>query len=321
MACRKIKSLSVNSILLGLFLLPAVGRALDLTIEPRLQTGIIDYQFEQKPVSVSNEKTGKFAKDHGFKLVSALSFVGGGATLFLDRFFVDLYVQKAFSGSDTASQLYDFNLSFPSGDETVGLEGSYPYIIDSDFEREEYSFSTGYALGSQWVVFGGYRKAKTNFSDTMSLKTEIKGSVDSLEFPLAITAQGKRRTSFKQDGYFIGGVYAFNIGNHVIISLNAAVAFLDGKYDSRGSLETDATATVDGEQIDVPVPSSNIGTNHDGDTTGLSLGAALKGRIGERLGYALSVDGYSYDFEANQEYIADLSESVLRFSAGLSYQF
>jgi hypothetical protein len=247
--------------------------------------------------------------------------LNGGATLFLDRFFVDLYVQKAFSGSDTASQLYDFNLSFPSGDETVGLEGSYPYIIDSDFEREEYSFSTGYALGSQWVVFGGYRKAKTNFSDTMSLKTEIKGSVDSLEFPLAITAQGKRRTSFKQDGYFIGGVYAFNIGNHVIISLNAAVAFLDGKYDSRGSLETDATATVDGEQIDVPVPSSNIGTNHDGDTTGLSLGAALKGRIGERLGYALSVDGYSYDFEANQEYIADLSESVLRFSAGLSYQF
>jgi len=89
---RKINSLFVNSILLGLLLLPAVSNALDLSIEPRLQTGVIDYQFEQKPVSVSNERTGEFAKDHGFKLVSALTFVGGGATLFLDRFFVDLYV-------------------------------------------------------------------------------------------------------------------------------------------------------------------------------------------------------------------------------------
>ena len=321
MACRKIKSLSVNSILLGLFLLPAVGSALDLTIEPRLQAGVIDYEFEQKPISISDERTGEFANDHGFKLISALSFVGGGVTIFADRFFVDLYLQKAFSGSDTALQSFDFKITDSSGGDTTTIEGNYPFIIDSDLEREEYSFSIGYALGAQWVLYGGYREAKTSFSDALSVVTELKGSSGSLEIPFSVTGKGRRRTSFKQDGYFIGGVYAFNIGGFAVISLNAAVAFLDGKYDSRGSLDTEMSATVDGQQVDVPVDPTDIGTDHNGDTTGISLGAAWKGRIGKSVGYSLGVDGYSYDFEAKQENIADLSESVLRFSAGLSYQF
>jgi len=310
----------VQSILFLFIFLPINGNALDFTIEPRLQTGVIDYQLEQKSVSVINERTGEFATDHGFKLVSPLTFVGGGATLFANRFFVDLYFQKAFSGSDTALHSLDLKVTESSGGDLVTIEGNYPVIIDSDFEREEYSLSIGYALGARWVLYGGYREAKTSFSDALSVVTELTGSSGDLEIPFSVTGQGKRRTSFKQDGYFIGGVYALNVGDFAVISLNAAVAFLDGKYDSRGSIDTDISANANGQQF-ADKQSINIGTNYDGDTVGLSLGAAWKGRIGERAGYTLGVDGYSYDFDAKQEFVASLSESMLRFSVGLSYQF
>ena len=296
-------------ILLGVALFPVVGFALDLVIEPRVQAGLIDYKFEQKSATRSDGD-----KDHGFKLLGEMPFVGVGTTFFANRFFIDLYVQKAFSGSDTATREEDIDL----GTSVVRLS----HIVDSDFERDDYSFSVGYAFGSRWVVFGGYRNAKTRFTNNESLRHEVTTN----EF---ITGQNEFSPSFKQDGYFLGSTYALPVGERSVVTFNLALAALDGKYDSRRSMVlkgVDSEGNIlngsDGKPLERNI---DEGTVHSGDTMGLSFGASWKGRIGERIGYSFGADGYNYDFDnkssENRFYQADLSEKVLRVSGGISYQF
>lgn len=296
----------VYLILFGAALLPAAGSALDLTIEPRFQVGVMDYEFEQKLATLEGQK------DHGFKLVSSMPFVGAGTTIFANRFFLDVYAQKASSGSDTATNKLETE------------ENVFDFIVDSDYEREEYSVSVGYTLGSQWALFGGYRTAKTRFENNDIFREVV--STDAI-----LLAQSKYRPSFKQDGFFFGGVYALPVSKYGAITFNVAFAILDGEYDSRNTLSIQAVDSEGTLLLDpddgTPVFDETVlrGVNHSGDTVGVNFGASWKGRIGEKVGYSLGVNGYSYDFENTSseegKFLADLSESVLRFSAGLSYRF
>ncbi len=304
-----LKRLIAYSILSGFVLFPTVSNALDLTLEPRFQAGVMDYKFEQKPISITDEETGDTVKDHGFKLVDALFFVGGGATLFADRFFVDLYVQKAFSGSDRATNRYDD----PALGERVNIP-TFDGIVDVDFDREEYSVSIGYAVGSQWVLFTGYRVAQTNYNGTLTVNAE--GATNDNR-PVIIAARSEYDSDFKQDGLFVGGAYAFSISERSVISLNAALAALDGKLERDSKISN--SSSVDGKPVSVEPELEK--SAFDGDTVGLNLGVAWKGSIFGKLGYSFGVNGYRYNFDAKNVGIADISESVLRFSAGLSYQF
>jgi hypothetical protein len=284
---------------------PLIGYAFDLAVEPRTQLGVMNYKFEQKPFTY-NDSASTSETNHGFELVTQMAFLGVGMTVFANRFFFDMYMQKAFSASDTATNIFE-------GDELRenGLS-ALNFIVDSEFDREEHSFSLGYAFGRQWVVFGGYRKAKTSFSDLLSISpVDLLTDVGSIQ----ITGSGKRNTAFVQDGYFIGGAYAYPVGEHAVLKFNAALAFLDGKYGSN---------TV----IVVSLPDNpgviDIRSKHKGDALGLSLGVTWKGRFSNHLGYSLGVNGYSYNFNANTSESnpgPDVAESVTRFSAGLSYQF
>jgi len=296
-------------LILSLIIVPSVGYTLDLTIEPRVQAGIMDYQFEQKPAALGGSSK---SKDHGFKLVSSMPFVGIGTTLFLSQFFLDVYGQKAFSGSDSATNKLE--------DEEV----SFDFIVDSDIEREEYSVSVGYTLGSQWALFGGYRAAKTQFNNSDIYREVV--AKDAL-----LVANSKYSPSFKQNGFFFGGAYAFPVLKHAVVTFNVAFAILEGKYDSRNTLSIQGVDS-EGELLLDPDDGTPIfddtvkrGVDHSGDTVGLNFGASWKGRIGERVGYSLGINGYSYDFDNKSgdegKFLADLSESVLRFSGGLSYQF
>jgi hypothetical protein len=299
-------SLIAYSFSFVLALLPALGNALDLTIEPRVQAGIMDYEFEQKASTTPGG-----AIDQGFKLVSSMPFLGVGSTLFVNQFFFDLYVQKAFSGSDSATNRLDTE------------KKSFDFIVDSDHERDEFSLSTGYSLGSQWVVFGGYRKVRTQFNNKDAYREELAKN----QF---FVMDAKYKSSFDQDGFFFGSTYALPIKKHSIIAFNIAFAVLDGKYDSRRRLKLKGVNQEgevlidpdDGKPIEATV---DAGAVLDGDTLGLNLGVSWKGRIGEKVGYSLGVNGYNYDFDnkggEKESYQTDLSERVLRFSGGLSYQF
>jgi len=259
----------------------------------------MDYEFEQKAITIDTAEVG-LATDHGYKIVSAMPFLGGGATLFANRFFIDLYIQQAFSATDSATDPWEYH----------ELGASVNVIINSDFDRDESSISFGYALGNHWALFGGYRTSETNFDETVTIAESINGR--------KLSGSGERNTAFKQDGYFIGGAFAVSFREHAVIIFNAALAALDGKYNSLGDIEVIVT---DSNNEVLSSGKSPVGVNFDGDTVGLNLGAAWKGMIAEGLSYTLGVNGYSYDFDAKEKDIADLSESVFRFSAGLSYQF
>ena len=293
-------SLVTPAVLLFLVLAPTMGYALDLTVEPRIQTGIMDYQYERKALTRDIEGVG-LSTDHGYKIVDTMPFIGGGVTLFLNRFFVDFYIQQAFSASDSATDPLEYH----------DLGVTVDLIIDSDFDHNESSISLGYALGNHWALFGGYRRSKTNFNEDVTMAKNINDR--------RLSGSGKRDTSFKQDGYFIGSAFAVSFREHAVITFNTAVAILDGKHNSRGDIDLVVTDTSNNETI-----SSEkifIGDDFNGDTVGLNLGVSWKGRIGESLSYTLGANGYAYDFNAKGKDVADLSESVLRFSAGLSYQF
>jgi len=259
----------------------------------------MDYQFTMKPLTYSDG--GRFS---GYTLESVLPFVGGGITVFEKRFFFDLYLQKAFSGSDETSNFFEGG----SDSSSTSTEK-----VNSDFERDELSLSVGYAVGNQGVLFLGYRRSTTSFIDAFTeITTDSHNSV--------FTENGTRDTDFKQSGYFMGGAYAFPISEQTAITLNAALAFLDGEYDVRiHSVEVSSIS-------DSEVP-NDYAARYDGDTVGLNLGVSWKGRMFENVDYTLGLDGSSYDFELkNRDEFKSIetpkiSERVIRLSAGLSYQF
>lgn len=228
----------------------------------------MDYQFTRKPLTYTDGR-----RKSGTRLESVLPFAGGGITIFENQFFFDLYLQKAFSGSDETAIFYE---------DDSGSSSTRNRKINSDFERDEFSVSVGYAVGNQGALFIGYRRSKINFIDTFTY-TKITDNNPNY------TENGIRDTDFKQSGYFLGGAYLLPIGEHTAITLNAAVAFLDGEFDYR-------VHSVEASSIDGPVKQDDSATNLGGDTAGLNLGIAWKGRMFESVDYTLGLDGYSYDF-------------------------
>jgi len=297
-----------TSLLLSIASFPGSSHALDLTFEPRLQAGVIDYKFERKGGTVTTDDS-ITGKDSGDTTVDTLPFVGVGTTVFANRLFFDIYLQKAFSGADTLTR----RLDWPSHEEDQLAFPTETFILDSDFEREEYSISVGYVLGSNWALFGGYRTAKLSFTDITTQDDEITDPNGNI---FKKKGHGKTNSSFKQKGFFFGSAYAFNINEHAIFTLTAALAALNGKNSTRGAIDfvTDINGDITTETVDQS-------GNSDGDTVGLNLGASWKGRIVENLSYSLDMNGYNYDFNSSNSEDSDFSETVLRFSAGLSYRF
>jgi hypothetical protein len=130
--------LLLTSFLLGIGSFPGISHALDLTFEPRLQAGVIDYKFERKGGMRTDDNAITY-KDSGNINADTMPFVGIGTTVFANRIFLDAYFQKAFSGADTVSQ----HLDYPSYEEDQLLFPTQTFISDTNFEREEYSVSIG----------------------------------------------------------------------------------------------------------------------------------------------------------------------------------
>jgi hypothetical protein len=266
----------------------------------------MDYEFQKEEVGFEGEGS-PFGSVDGYKLSSSMPFVSGGLTTFLNSFFIDLYLQSAFSGSDNFNNKKNANLEEE---------------VDSYFERDEYSLSIGYGLGEHWAVFGGYRESTTNFS---TLEISTRG---------LFTGRSVADADFVQDGYFLGATYALPIGEQSMILFNTALAFLDGKFTSSEKYNSSNVYPDGHETLGV---TRSAQAQFDGDTEGLNLGIAWKGRLNSSFGYSLEANGYTYDFEgasrerkgkesSNEEveFIQvdrTLSETVWRLSAGLSYEF
>lgn len=126
---------------------------MDFDFQPRLETGVMSYTYEQNAFSESvlpeidgtagsNDTLGEIEVD------TTMGFIGGGATLFFNRLFVDLSGQYAFDESDQVTVIGSTpwkNLSY-----SFGVTGQqYQFESDasdgSDWGETVYNFKIGLA--------------------------------------------------------------------------------------------------------------------------------------------------------------------------------
>jgi hypothetical protein len=252
------------------------------------------YETTQDPVfSVLGSGGEVFGRPSSeFNVSDIMPFIGGGATLFVNRFFVDAYVQRAFSGDDQST--FD-TLLFDAPD--VGDIVTRQQLED-EWERDEYSISAGYAVTDNFSLFAGYRHAETEFDE----KGSVTGFPLGENVPIGPDIPINRTLNFENDGPFVGGRYGWRIGDLGIVGLNLGIALVDGEFTEQN------VPTTKGDTL--------------GTTVGLSWTAPLPAFEG--FNYLISIDGYQYSFEADDPPgvdLPDFSENVVRASAGVSYLF
>ncbi len=287
-------------VLAAVFAIPQLVHALDWELRPSVSTGIMQYQFEQKPQLVIDTVA---VSGGGVKVEDSLLFAGVGVSAFLGNFFADISLQKSDEGEDKYTQ------QFTSFDGNLINLFSAEQQARRAFDRDEFSVSIGYAVTGNWAFFGGYKRADTEFEDegTLQQRTQILGT---LEYDVHIDAD------FEQSGYFFGSTYAWPVNSdgwlNGVLSIDLGIAFLDG------DLEQNTTFMEIGEPDTASSASPGSLENLEGDSVGLNLGVAWNGPLTDRLAYSLSVDGYDYDYDG-KGISQDFTDTLFRYSLAISY--
>jgi hypothetical protein len=208
---------AVNAILPAyLVFAPSTAFAVNFSVQPRINTGAMYYELDVEDT---------------FEVDDTLPFVGGGATAFIDRFYVDLYAQGAFSGSD---DLRPLQATVPPGE-------------NIDWDRAEYSAAAGYSVTDRLSVFAGYRRSNMEFD-----------LLDGEFF------------DYENDGPFVGANYGLPVNMNEwldgILSFNLAVAQFDGEI----SFAPDAgLADITGDTVGFTAGVTWVGNLVEGARSGL----------------------------------------------------
>ena len=310
-------------------LLPKIAGAVDFAFQPRLEGGMMYYKFEQdgfledgnatiglQTIGENGMGKGTFSRT-ATKFQDTLPFIGGGITMFADKFFVDLKAQYAFDGKDTATT---DTSTFVEGENNIGSNFISDHTRqtlswDTEFERTEFSVSVGYAITELFVAYAGYIRAETDFEHSVTstffsshectkpatspANTNISCASVTFDAPSLQLTNRKANSEFEQDGPFIGTTfgYGFNKGR---LAGKLAVAFLSGKLKQKTEF----------------IPARSF----DGDTVGLSLGINWTGYTPiKTLTYQVGVDGYQYTFKSDNS--PNIREEVVKLNLSLNYFF
>ena len=314
--------------------MPVYAFDFDLSFQPRFKTGVQYYEYQQDAFqSPARDPQGIFPNmQSSLEFKDWLPYVGGGLTIFANRFFVDIDVQHAFDGEDqtfnSQQNFLEGDGSFSSG--TVLVQN--PTNYDTNFDRTEWSISAGFSVFEKLVLFAGYKHAETNFDS--NLRGNIAGLQASNSAPIPFlsgTLTGNLEQNFKYDGPFVGASYSWRIDQEVIagiLSFNFAAAFMDGTVDLRFrdvvlTNQTGATVPFDLQNV---AQSQGRGSfsGLKGDSTGFSFGAAWRGLTSvDDLTYSFGVNGYLYEFDSNDSNntTPDFSETQIRLNFSLAYAF
>lgn len=122
----------------------------------------------------------------------------------------------------------------------------------SDFERTDLTLTAGYVFQNNVTVFGGYKTGTSEFSNWAN--------------------DPGFSEEFTADGIYGGAGINFPLGGNVL-SLNAALALLDGEYSDNGGF----TATA--------------------DTIGISFGAGYNIPMSKTAGIVIKANYQSYDYD------------------------
>jgi hypothetical protein len=316
----KIYTLSTALVTICLLLSPKTAAA-GLQFQPRIETGLMYYSFEESPVSRSTlpqagQSSGSSYALEKMKFSDNLWFVGGGATLVFQRLFVDLSGQYAFDGrlrNQTSEAQYDENQDlFVSS------------VIDrqGNFDRTDTALSMGYAVNGKFSVYAGYKWATVEANLTFDAPTGFLVVGNAL---LSGRLQGVDRDKFQYAGPFIGLTHGWEIDRcgffNGLLSAKVALAWLSSKFNKHttGVITIDS---VDGAAIEPTVDAIDHKSEYKGDTLGFAVGFDWHGATAiKNLSYWIGLSGYRYNFDSENVEEPEFNETAIMFKAGLTCIF
>lgn len=315
---------------------PNLVRAIDIggtnvVIQPSLTTGLMYYSFEQDAISVTG--TNFNSTQEKIKLSDTMPTLGVGFGIGIGDFIFSLSAQKAFDGSDEDTiSSSTFGEGFAPYDRNYGVGETK---LHSDFDRNDYSASIGYSLTEQMSVYVGYKWAKTEFSNVsdsvvqLTLFPDISGGnfKDRDQFDAEI--ESRENFEFENQGPLIGINYGLNFEEGAFrgrLYFSVATAFLQGNTKINIKSRNIKITRFDGQSVSGEQLPENIATGQvfktEGDTIGFTFGVRWTGETSiDNLKYTLGVQGYQYQFDADDSSGIDTSETVMQFNAGVSYVF
>jgi hypothetical protein len=271
--------------------------------QPRINVGWLDYTLDLK-------STAGLA-DIDWNINDNMPVAEIGATLFIKKFYVDFLYQH------TAKGYFDISAGnfLPAGPfYELPLDADVSIIGSGDFHHRNYAITLGYQLLDNLSFYAGYKQNDTSFdlnSQTIFHMIDDGSLTGTPGFPINQSLIGDFDIDYEANGPFIGGIYGFIIDDKGVLSLNLAVAFLDGDIKQNGEYINPRTGIYD-DLFDM---------SSSGDSIGLSYGIGWRSNLTDRLGYYLTAKGYNYDFEADNKDQPDFRERTYQFSIGLSYSF
>lgn len=277
-------------------LLSNATQALDWRFQPRITTGIQQYQYKRETNVIRIGDSAPGFRE-GIEVDDSMLFAGFGATASFGNFFVDVSFQKSDKGED------DFTQTIVLGNQVTDD------VSQREMEREEFSLSVGYTITERFGIFAGYNQTEANFEDEGQRAVKFAQNNGSF-FDGGIRILS-RDVQLKQDGFFLSTAYVWPFQSegwlNGALSIDWGVAFLDGEANELRTLVREEE-TVDG----VASP-----FNSAGDAIGLNIGITWSGPLTDRLGYSLGMDYYDYSYDSDGA--ANFSDTLFRLALGLSY--
>ncbi len=254
----------------------------EIGISPRVNAGFMDYSYN---LGINGGSW------HGVSDV--VGILGVGATVSMDRFFVDVYAQTAAEGDGT----YDYVYVDPP------INGN-----PMTFDREDYAVSLGYAVHENLSFFAGYKWGNTDFDEGFNPQTG-GGFIQRFS------------TEFKENGPFVGAAMGFPLGNG-LLALNFALAFLDA---DNSQLLVEQNGVPTNEQF------ASFTGDTTGVNIGVSWRAPITDNLSYSVGvdayrYSFKVDhanfpGYGSGSPEQLDMDIKATEDALALKLGLSYRF
>lgn len=305
-------------------LFAARAGAQSVVVQPRLSTGVQDYQLRFDDVITPIPNGGTDIRG-GFKVADTITFVGGGINVAYQRLFVDASGQWSQTGTDHNQQVEGNAIGngvFTQGD-------GQNHNSDVSFHRQELNLSFGWAATSELSVYAGYKYARVDLTQHLSPILTPP--------PLVNTATGQDGNvlffgdylmNFSYNGGFVGASYAVPVGNVGAVALQSSLARLDGVFRQRFSGNVFVTNPNFPNDLRPINPSFKDG-EVDGVSFGLNLGISWSGNFAwigaplQRLVYTIGVNQSQYKFDSGKSkslWAADLQEKNTRARFELRYR-
>jgi hypothetical protein len=320
---RQAKKILIIAAILLLFLNPTY--AMDFDFQPRIETGVMSYSLEQDATSISiptdiDDASGYNIAEDEIEFSSTMPFVGGGATLFVNRLFVDLSGQYTFEGSDNvqvASSTY-----IEQDEDNFSSFATVVSKYDAHLDRTDHAVSVGYAVTKRFSVFAGYKWAAINLDATHEGPIGILYINNGILYGRMV---GEVHTKLKYEGPFVGVAHGWQIDRIPIfegmLSINVGLAHLNSKlsWHQNDAVHIDS---LNGREIE-PIDLSTTQTDEiKGRTLGLTLGLNWSGVTSiKTLSYSMGISGYRYQFDSDDSNSPNISETTVTLKLGLTYAF